>query len=364
MRVLFLIPHSLEGASSRYRVLQYIPHFEANGIECTVSSFLSKKFYLIAYQRGHWLKKGAYFFVSSLRRLRDLLRSGRYDLVFIHLEAFPIGPPVIEWLLATCKVPIVFDLDDALFLPRATTVNPVVEFFRMPKKIETILKLSRHVITCNNHLKEYVQRFNSKVSMIPTCVDADHFTLRKQNTNRDKLLVGWIGSHSTAPYLEPLKPVLARLAERYSFTFKIVGSMTPFHVPGVEVIQERWSMEKEVAHFQELDIGVYPLPDEPWVLGKTGFKTVQYMSVGVPCVVSNVGRNREIVRDGVNGFLATSPEEWVTKMGRLFEQPSLRKQLGLEGRKTVENVYSTRVHVSKYVEILQNVKNGSYANSR
>lgn len=355
MRVLFLIPHPLEGASSRYRVIQYISHLQANGVECVVSSFLSKNFYRIAYQRGHWLKKGTYFFFSSLRRLRDVLCCGRYDLVFIHLEAFPIGPPIIEWLLARCKIPIVFDLDDALFLPRTTSVNPIVEFFRMPKKIETILKLSRQVITCNDHLKEYVKKFNPNVSMIPTCVDTDHFVPRKQNLNRDKPLVGWIGSHSTAPYLEMLKPVLAQLAKKYAFTFKIVGSAMPFHVQGVEVIQENWTIEKEVAYFQELDIGVYPLPDEPWVLGKTGFKTIQYMSVGVPCIVSNIGRNREIICDGINGFMAASENDWIEKLGHLLRDSSLRLQLGLEGRKTVEKRFATAVYVSEYVDILKNV---------
>jgi len=95
MHVLFLTPHPEEGASSRYRVLQYLPHLEARGIRCTVSPFLSSRFYRIAYQPGRWTGKLGHFLVSSLRRLRDVIRSGRYDVVFIHLEAFPIGPPIL-----------------------------------------------------------------------------------------------------------------------------------------------------------------------------------------------------------------------------------------------------------------------------
>ena len=353
MRVLFLIPHPWEGASSRYRVLQYFPYFEAHGIRCTASSFLSPAFYQIAYEPGYWSRKLYYFFLSTARRVRDVLRSGRYDVIFIHLEAFPIGPPLIEWFLSQCRIPIVFDLDDALFLPRRSVANPLGTWLRAPQKLSAILRWSRYVITCNDYLRQYAEQFNAKVQMIPTCVDVQQFCVPTGRPVRQRPLIGWVGSHSTAEYLEPLKPILIRLARRCDFTFKIIGAMRPFRVPGVEILQEPWTLERDVAAFQELDIGVYPLPEDPWVLGKTGFKTVQYMAVGVPCVVSDVGRNREIVQDGVNGFLANSPDEWVEKLWQLLADPSLRSRLGLAGRKTVEERFATHRYVSTYVEVLQ-----------
>lgn len=353
VRVLFLIPHSQEGASSRYRVLQYLPYLEAHGIRCTVSSFLSPRFYRMAYQRGHWWAKSGHFLVSSLKRVRDMMRSGRYDVVFIHLEAFPIGPPFIEWLLSVRGLPIVFDLDDAIFLPRSSMANPLVRWFRMPNKISTILRWSRCVITCNDYLRQYAEQFSPQVYVIPTCVDVQQFNVPASRPHRSRALIGWIGSYSTAPYLDVLKPVLPRLAERYEFTFKIVGSTRPFRLPGVDIIQEPWTLARDVSYFQELDIGVYPLPPEPWVLGKTGFKTVQYMAVGVPCVVSDIGRNREIVRDGVNGFLAATDGEWVEKLGRLLSDPHLREKLGQMGRRTVEERYSLAVHAPTLISVLR-----------
>jgi len=119
------------------------------------------------------------------------------------------------------------------------------------------------------------------------------------------------------------------------------------------VVQEDWDITREVACFQELDIGVYPLPKARWVLGKTGFKTVQYMSVGVPCVVSNIGRNQEIVTDGANGFLADSEDEWVDKLSRLVEDTALRERLGQAGRRTVEAGFSMQSHIQTYREIYQ-----------
>ena len=353
MRVLFLTPHPWEGASSRYRVLQYLPYLEARGIRCTASPLLSPAFYRIAYRPGRWGRKLAYFAASTGRRARDAIRSGRYDVVFIHLEAFPLGPPLIERLLRLRRIPMVFDLDDAIFLPRSGSANPLVQWLRQPQKLPAILRWSTSVITCNDYLRRYAEQFASDVSMIPTCVDVERFCPPAERPARPRPVIGWIGSHSTAGYLELLRPVLVRLAERREFTFKIVGAMKPFRLPGVEVVQELWTLERDVQAFQELDIGVYPLPADPWVLGKTGFKTVQYMAVGVPCVASDIGRNREIVEDGVNGFLAGSEDDWVEKLGRLLDDPALRSRLGAAGRRTVEERFAAHRYVASYVSILR-----------
>lgn len=355
MRVLFLIPHPHEGASSRYRVLQYVPHLEAQGIQCTVSSFLSPSFYRIAYAPRRWIRKSAYFVVSSLRRLRDLLRAGRFDAVVVHLEAFPIGPPVIEWLVSLRRIPIVFDLDDAIFLRRRNGANAPLAWLRYPQKFPSILRSSSAVITCNEYLRNYASQFNARVYMIPTCVDVRQFAVPAVKAQRDSPMIGWIGSHSTAVYLDLLKPVFERLVRQHQFVFKIVGARHPFEVRGLSVMHEPWTLERDVSFFQELDIGVYPLPDEPWVLGKTGFKTVQYMAVGVPCVVSDVGRNQSIVRDGVNGFLAGTPEAWCEKLGRLLADPVLRERLGRAGRLTVEERFAAHLYVPTYVQILRSV---------
>lgn len=356
MRVLFLTPHPREGASSRYRVLQYLPYLRACGIQCEVSPFLSSSFYRIAYQPGSWPQKIGYFLLSTARRLRDVVRSGRFDVVLIHLEAFPIGPPWMEWMIRTLNVPIVFDLDDAIFLRRSSIASPLLRWLRRPSKIASVLRWSRCVITCNDYLRRYAEQFNPRVHVIPTCVDLRQFQLRPDRSRQALPLIGWIGSPSTAPYLELLKPVLRRLRERRDFIFKIVGSTTAYNVDALQVVLEPWSLERDVEYFQELDIGVYPLPDEAWVLGKTGLKTIQYMAVGVPCVVSDIGRNREIVQDGVNGFLARTEDEWVEKLERLIVYPSLRARFREAGRKVVEERYALDIHIPTLIAVLEGAR--------
>jgi L-malate glycosyltransferase len=359
MRILCLTPHPYAGASSRYRVMQYVPQLEAAGIRCTVSPFMVNAFYAIVYQQGCWFRKLLYFFVGTMRRCWDVLRCRRYDVVFIHLEAFPIGPPMIEWLIRLCGVPIVFDLDDAIFLRPTRSAHPLLQWLRMPSKLPMILRWSRYVITCNDYLADYVRQYNAYVHMIPTCVDTLQFTVSPARTPRVRPLVGWVGSHSTAPYLDLLRPMLQRLAQSCAFDFKVVGLRQPFAVPGVHVIQEPWTLARDVAVFQELDIGVYPLPTEEWVLGKTGFKTVQYMAVGVPCVASRVGRNTEIIEDRVNGFLASTEDEWCESIERLLRDSALRERIGTAGRATVEARFTTARYVNQYVALFRDTVSGA-----
>ena len=165
--------------------------------------------------------------------------------------------------------------------------------------------------------------------------------------------MGWIGTPTTAVYLRAIAAPLARLAAKRKFVFRVSGSGDPIAMDGVSVANEPWSLDGEVQLFNTCDVGVYPLADDEWARGKCGFKAIQFMACGVPVVASAVGVNREIIHDGVNGFLASNDDEWVEKVGRLLDDPSLRRRLGTAGRQTIEVRYSLRVNAPKIVATLR-----------
>ena len=104
-----------------------------------------------------------------------------------------------------------------------------------------------------------------------------------------------------------------------------------------------------------MDIGVYPLPDEEWVLGKSGLKALQYMGVGVPVVASRIGAACEFIRDGENGRLVGSTEEWVDALAGLAADPALRARMGAAGRATVEARYSVRGTAPVYLRVIDSI---------
>ncbi len=357
MRILFLQPYPTEGPSSRYRVEQFIPGLRARGWDCCVRPFLSPGFYRIRYTKGQTLRKIWLFFLCSIRRAADLGRAFASDIVFIHLEAFPLGPPLFEWILFRCGKKIVYDIDDAIYLGRTSPANRSLRFLKCPGKIPHLIRMADAVVTCNTYLGDYCRRWNKEVSVIHTALDTDRFSPPPASRRgAGALTIGWIGSHSTAAYLDRLQGILVTLAREFSFRFLIVGAGEYLlRAPGVRVEYAAWRLDEEVERFRSLDIGVYPLPDDEWVLGKTGFKTLQFMSVGVPCVASAVGTNRQIIRDGVNGFLAKTDDEWLRKLRLLLQDERLRRSIGDEGRRTVESTYSLKIAAARLEALLQSV---------
>jgi glycosyltransferase involved in cell wall biosynthesis len=357
IRVLALSPIPEEGAGCRFRIAQFIPYLERAGIHVTLRSLFTPEFFRLVYRRGHRLRKAVTFASLALKRLDSLRDASQFDVVFIYREIFPIGPALVERLLALPgRPPVVFDFDDAIFLPSVSDANRFIGALKQPGKVKTIIRVADHVIAGNDYLAAYAQRFNRAVTTIPTCVDTDRFVPRAAAAPAGAPpIVGWIGSPTTATYVNDLAPVLRRVAATDRYVLRVSGTGTAIEMPGVDIDSVRWSLEDEVRLFNSCDVGVYPLTDDEWSRGKCGFKAIQFMACGVPVVASAVGVNREIIRDGVNGFLASTEAEWVEKIRRLLTDEALRRRIAAAGRETIERSYSLRVHAPSLATTLRNV---------
>ena len=345
INVLALSPIPEAGAGCRFRVSQYIPYLRDAGFNVTVSSFYSPEYFSFVYRPGNYLRKMTGFAALTLRRLEELFTLKQYDLVFLYREAIPAGPPFIERWIARQGVPIVYDFDDAIFLPAVSEANKAVSFLKNPERVAKVLKISQQVTVGNEFLASYARRYNSHVTVIPTAVDTTRFRPREDAPGEPgrKLVVGWIGSPTTFQYLESIKDVLAEVSAKHPFTLKVSGAGRPVNFPGVDVQVVPWSLADEVSLFNTCDLGVYPLTDDDWSRGKCGFKAIQCMACGVPVVAAAVGVNREIITHGINSMLASTRQDWIDHLGTLLTNPELRRSMAVAGRQTIEERYSLRV---------------------
>ncbi len=343
--------------SQRLKYEQYFEYFRENGYEITVSPFMNLKFWNIVYKKGHFFEKIFWTKVGYLKRIRDLFTLRKYDVVFVTLWVTPIGLPIMENLFAWFAKSLVYDIDDLIFLGHSSTANKMIAWIKGKRKMITLMKHADHVITCTPVLDRFVRQYNSNTTDISSTINTDTYIPVNPYTNDKKIVLGWSGSHSTAKYLYLLTSVLQKLREKYDFTLLVMGD-TNFRIEGIEVEALSWSEKAEVPTLQRIDIGLYPLPDEPWVYGKSGLKALQYMALGIPTVAEKLGEdhaNHRIIEHGVSGFLAHTEEEWINYISQLIENPDLRKSIGTAAREKVLKYYSIHANKDTYLNILNTV---------
>lgn len=340
--------------ASRFRIEQWIPYMEREGCEFTYASFEDEDMHDVIYTKGNYLRKTQAVVRCLTRRLRLLTAVGAYDAVFLFEEASRLGPAVVERIVNWMHIPIIYDFCDPIWMPYRSPTNKYLSYLKCFGKTASICKMACHVIVGNRYLAEYVRRFNANVTIVPLTIDTAAYVPRGfvESGDSDPPVIGWIGSHSTVWHLEQFGPVLQKLIRTKRFRLKVVGA-ADFALPGVEVQTRPWEAANEAAVIREFDIGIMPLPDDPWVRLRTHMKVRQYMGLGVPCVASPVGVIPELVEDGMNGFLAATEEEWIEKLSRLIDDRELRRGLGAAGRKTIEARCSAEQWAPKVLEIIR-----------
>jgi len=356
MRALGLVPYPPgQVPSQRFRIEQWMPRLRALGIECTLLPFFDSDLYRRLGRPGNEASKVLGLLRAAGRRWRMVPEIGAYDLIFLHREAIPFGPAVLERVLARRK-PVVFDFDDAIWLRSRNPVNPLAEWVKCVGKIESISKLASAVMVGNSYLAEWARRRNRSTSVVPTTIDTeDAYDRRKAHSSIEVPTIGWSGSASTLRYLEFLRPVLEQLARRRRFRLLITYNGPERQWPGIDMHWRPWTSDREVDDLLEFDIGLMPQPDEEWAKGKCGLKALQYMALGIPPVASRNGVLPEIIQDGRSGFLAANPDEWLARLESLLGDCKLRELMGEEARLTVQQRYDARLHVPRIADILRTV---------
>jgi glycosyltransferase involved in cell wall biosynthesis len=359
MKILFLIPYPLAKApSQRFRFEQYLALLRQHDYEFTIQSFWGVRGWDVLYRKGYVLFKLFSFLSGFFNRIKTLFWISDFDYVFIHREVAPIGPPVFEWLIVkTFKKKIIYDFDDAIWIPNTSTENKIAAFLKWHSKVKQICKWSYSVSCGNPYLAEFARSLNSHTVINPTTIDTfllHNPELYPKLKNKSKITIGWTGTHSTLKYLDQVLPAITKLEEKYGdqIEFLVIANTPPsFKTSSLRFIP--WSIETEVKDLSQIDIGIMPLTDDLWAKGKCGFKILQYLALEIPALASPIGVNREIISDKVNGYLCSNNEEWYRSLDMLIQNGSLRDQIGKNGRQKVIDNYSLSSNASTFLSLFE-----------
>ena len=355
-KVLFIVPYPKATApSQRFRVEQYFSLLNREGIVYHLAPFVNAETYRLLYQKGFTAKKIWGILIGFLKRIKLVLfESKHYDVIFIHREAAPLGPPVFEWILFKClKRKYIFDFDDAIWEPSITGTNQLAIYFKSFWKVKYICKWAFCASAGNHFLENFARQSGcGQTLFLPTVVDTEHkYKPPAQKILNDPPVIGWTGSHSTIMYLQSCIENLKELQQLCAFRLMIISDRRP--ELDIDFSFVSWNSQSEIESLQKFDIGIMPLVKDKWSEGKCGFKIIQYMAAGIPAVASPTGANEEIIDSGINGFICETKEEWIKNLTILLTNSSKREEMGRLARAKIEQQYSLKSREQDFIQMLK-----------
>jgi glycosyltransferase involved in cell wall biosynthesis len=353
MKILALVPYPTgQAPGQRYRIEQWAPYLLEHGVEIEFAPFASPELAGLLYRPGSVLAKAHLMMRRTVLRARDAWSASRFDAVLVHREACLVGPAWAERLARRRRPVLIYDFDDAVWVPYVSPTNRYLSYLKCPGKTRAICRMASAVLAGNEHLAQWAKQYCGNVHVVPSTVALREYRGRPAHARSGEAVIGWTGSHSSVQYLRLIEAPLVRLRRKQRFRMVLVG-VSGVTMPGIDVECRPWSATTEVQDLWDFDVGIMPLPDEPWARGKCGMKAIQYMAIGAPAVVSPIGANRTIVRDGIDGYHAATDDEWVNRLERLLLDAELRGKLGSAARASVEAHYSAEAHAPRVAAVLK-----------
>lgn len=349
-KIIVLAPYPFgRVGSQRFRFEQYWDILNARN-EVRFQSFLDESDFDVLYKQGNTFRKVFGVLKGFAKRFLLLFSIHNYDKVFVHREASPIGPPIVEWIIAKVfRKQIVYDFDDAIWLTNTSAENKMVAILKCHWKVAKICKWSWKVTCGNDFLCDFARQFNPNTIYIPTTLDLDetHFPKTQHPIPKTLLTIGWTGTHSTLKYLQTIVPILQAIQSEIDFDFILIADKNPqLELRSYTFVP--WHKKTEWEDLKKIDIGIMPLDNSEWEEGKCGFKAIQYMALGIPALASPTKANCSIIENGQNGFICSSDFEWKKALRTLIQNVELQSVFAQKGRATIENRFSKSAWAEEY----------------
>lgn len=343
-RILIVLAAGDAYPSGFIRGLIYRDHFARSGLRVTYVSRLYPPLIRLLDTPPRWLWRlmGAGLgglisrFAQGLGVIADTVitwRARRYDVVYMSKVT---SPRLIRKLRAQTRTRLVLDFGDALWLPG-----------RGGERFNDILRQVDAVTTDNELTAAYVRRLNPRCTVIPDCPQVEWFDRRRVERRPSNVVtIGWVGTPNTVHNLFVVWEALERLCARHlNVRVRLVGvgrdqqGVPPFErVP--YSIRSRYTRDQMIDEVLGMDIGLFPLQDVEASRVRGVLKATVYMAGEAVAVCSPVGQNRDLIQDGVNGFLAGDTAEWEEKLERLVTNPELRARVARAALEQVRRDFS------------------------
>ena len=350
--IIFLSKYSEISASVRYRFLIYKKHLEINGYNVTSSYMFSDK----VYNAKIFNNKILFFNIiySYFKRLFTLIFLKKNTLAIIHLELTPFLFSIGERILFLKKTPFIIDLDDAIYFRNEKFQKNFNYILNFNKSFNFSLKNCNKIFAGNKDIFNFVEKYNHNSTILPTILDCKKINESIGVNKNKQFTIVWIGSPSTAIYLNDIIPYLQNIYKANNFKLRLIGS-GDIEIKNIDYEIFKWDEKTETKLIAECHIGIMPLADTIWSRSKCGFKLLQYMACGIPVIASPIGVNKIIVKDDYNGFLCSNENEWTTKINYLLNNKEYIAHMGENAKNFIFEYYDLDVWKNKFIEEINKI---------
>ena len=191
---------------------------------------------------------------------------------------------------------------------------------------------------------------NKKTTNISSTVNTNIYRPKKFKKSK-RLVIGWTGSFSTLPYLELIKKVIIEIQKNYNCDLHVISNKKE-QLNFKKYKSIIWNSKSEVKNLKNIDIGLYPLPNEEWVKGKSGLKAIQFMSLGIPVIATDNEINRGVIIHNKTGLLVNTENEWLNALKKLIENTNIRAKMSKNSIYHAKKNFSVEANKHKYLEII------------
>lgn len=298
---------------------------------------------------------------------RDVFKN--FDVIYFNYTTNDVGYAIMGTLAQQFNRKLICDADDDIF--NLKNDNPAYEAFKAGSWGRTvtkaILKDVSHVTVTNSHLKHSIE-FNAEakgITILPNYIDLDLYKHRSPFKDRGYYKALYFGSstHFADLYSEPFYNAIDRVMKEYpNFTFKTIGAFIPKY-------RNRWGVRYEQGfgdtdllkwigmmppQMDDADFMVCPLVVDTYTRSKSSIKFLEASSYKIPGVWQRMRQYNEVVKDGVNGLLASTEDEWYAAIVKLINDSKLRRSMGEAAFKTVED-WTIQKNIYQYASFFKKI---------
>lgn len=369
MKISIYIRNREDGAS-HYRIYQYVNGFEDEGIKYKIREFSFNYLqFLVRKVDGikslYYLTSLLNYIIGTNRRIIQLFNDlyiYKPDVVYIQREVFPkkaffIGLNLLR-KLSQSSTKLIWDFDDNIY------INGEIS-----KKERNILEKNSSVVTVpSQYLKNKLpEEFKNKVILLPT-TDCQLLNLplsqnitNKEFTFQKEIRVLWIGSYGNLKHLDSIAYSLDLAAKKLKINTgkKVVLEIVcnkPFNYKFsyLSVENTKWSRKSAIVALKNSHIGIMPLNENDFTLGKAGFKAVQYLGAGIPTIMSEVGFNKLVIKNGESGYFACNSNDWIESIGSIGSDIAIYKNMAILARKRWEEKFNSLKTFNEIIKLILN----------